>query len=195
MVGFANESLPGSIRQLKTIGLPLTICSRGATREQEEEKHKCIKICSGRATVPCLPIDISSPTALQNALMASHTIDPGGQLANMEMDRRISYNVASANADFTSAAEGSTKQRWRKWMQAAEAANMGHMGSYAHNAFALFAANKTVANPSAGQSAVQKIYPALSARVLLAIRMMTVSDDEQIQELYNTLRERDDDRR
>ena len=34
-------------------------------------------------------------------------------------------------------------------------------------------------------SRMQKVYPALSARVLLAIRMMTVSDDEQIQELYN----------
>ena len=74
--------------------------------------------------------------------MASHTIDPGGQLANMEMDRRISYNVASANADFTSAAEGSAKQRWRKWVQAAEAASMGHMGTYAHNAFAFFSSKQ-----------------------------------------------------
>ena len=67
---------------------------------------------------------------------------------------------------------------------------MGHMGSYAHNAFTFFAANKTVANPGGRTpSKVQKVYPALWARVLSAIRMMTVSDDERIQELYHKLRE------
>ena len=142
MVGFTKENLPGSIRQLKTIGLPLKICSQEPTPSREEEKHKCIKICTGRATVPCLPIDISSPTALQNAFMAPHTIDPGGRLAKMEMERGISYNVASANSDFTTAVQGSAKQRWQVWVQAAEAASLGHMGTYAHNALTFFSTDK-----------------------------------------------------
>lgn len=52
LVGFANETLPGSIRQLRTIGLPLTICSQEASSERGEKPYKCIKICAGRTTVP-----------------------------------------------------------------------------------------------------------------------------------------------
>ena len=45
-------------------------------------------------------------------------------------------------ADFTSAVEGSAKQRWQVWVQLAEAASMGHMGTYAHNALAFFSTDK-----------------------------------------------------
>ena len=39
MVGFAKENLPGSIRQLKTIGLPLTICSQESNSFDEKRKN------------------------------------------------------------------------------------------------------------------------------------------------------------